>query len=102
MDTERLKNPTPIFGKDYFDEQLEKIRDIRSSERRFYQKVTDIYAQCSIDYDPKSELTKDFFATVQNKLHRAITGKTAAEIIRDRVDKDKPNIGLTSWKHGPK
>ena len=81
MDDDRLKNPQNIFGKDYFDEQLARIRDIRSSERRFYQKITDIYSQCSSDYVFNSELTNEFFATVQNKLHWAITGKTAAEII---------------------
>jgi hypothetical protein len=77
MDEQRLKNPHPEFGKDYFDEQLEKIRDIRSSERRFYQKITDIYSVCSINYDKNSPITKDFFATVQNKLHFSITGNTA-------------------------
>jgi len=86
MNVERLKDPTPIFGKDYFREQLEIIRDIRGSERRMYQQITDIYVECSIDYDINSEITKEFFATVQNKLHWAITGKTAAEIIISRVD----------------
>ena len=80
MDDERLKNPSNIFGQDYFEEQLARIRDIRSSERRFYQKITDIYAQCSADYDPNTEITKQFFVTVQNKLHFAISGQTAAEI----------------------
>ncbi len=102
MDVERLKNPHPEFGKDYFDEQLEKIRDIRSSERRFYQKITDIYSQCSIDYDKDSLITKDFFATIQNKLHFSITGQTAAEIINSRADHKKENMGLTSWKNSPK
>lgn len=102
MDDERLKNPHNIFGKDYFDEQLERIRDIRSSERRFYQKITDIYAQCSADYDVNSEITKKFFATVQNKLHFAISGKTAAEIIYGRADSKKENMGLTTWKNAPK
>ena len=102
MDVERLKNPTPIFGKDYFDEQLEKIRDIRSSERRVYQKITDIYSECSIDYDVSSETTKTFFATVQNKLHWAITGHTAAEIIVSRANHKKEKMGLTSWKNSPK
>jgi hypothetical protein len=102
MDDERLKNPNNIFGKDYFDEQLARIRDIRTSERRFYQKITDIYAQCSADYDVNSTETKDFFATVQNKLHWAITGQTAAEIIHSRVDSTKPNMGLTTWKNAPK
>ena len=89
MDDERLKNPHNIFGKDYFEEQLARIRDIRSSERRLYQKITDIYAQCSADYSPDSDITKQFFATVQNKLHFAITGKTAAEIVRERADSTK-------------
>jgi len=102
MDDERLKNPDNIFGKDYFDEQLARIRDIRSSERRLYQKITDIYAQCSADYDPNTDITRQFFAAVQNKLHFAITGKTAAEIISERVDSKKPNLGLTTWKYSPK
>jgi hypothetical protein len=102
MDVERLKNPNPEFGKDYFDEQLEKIRDIRSSERRFYQKITDIYSECSIDYDKNSQITKDFFATVQNKLHFSITSNTAAEIVTIRADHQKQNMGLTSWKNLPK
>jgi hypothetical protein len=101
MDDERLKNPNQIFGKDYFEEQLARIRDIRSSERRFYQKITDIYAECSADYDPNQEITKMFFATVQNKLHFATTGKTAAEIIQERVDSKKQNLGLTNWKNAP-
>ncbi|MBU4267587.1 MAG: virulence RhuM family protein [Acidobacteria bacterium] len=101
MDDERLKNPGNIFGKDYFEEQLARIRDIRSSERRFYQKITDIYAQCSADYDPNEEITKQFFATVQNKLHFAISGQTAAEIISNRVNSAKPNMGLTNWKNSP-
>lgn len=102
MDDERLKNPKYIFGRDYFEEQLARIRDIRSSERRLYQKITDIYAQCSADYSPDSDITKQFFATVQNKLHFAITGKTAAEIIKERADSKKSNMGLTTWKHAPK
>ena len=101
MDDERLKNPNNIFGKDYFDEQLARIKDIRSSERRFYQKITDIYSQCSDDYDLNKETTKKFFATVQNKLHYAITGQTAAEIVHSRVDGEKENMGLTSWKNAP-
>jgi len=101
MDDERLKNPNPVFGKDYFDEQLERIRDIRSSERRLYQKITDIYAQCSVDYDPNHQTTKEFFATVQNKLHWAIVKQTASEIIYNRVDSNKKNMGLTSWKNAP-
>lgn len=102
MNDERLKNPDALFGQDYFEEQLARIRDVRSSERRFYQKITDIYAQCSADYDANAVITKHFFATVQNKLHFAITGHTAAEIIRDRVDSKKPNSGLTTWKNSPK
>lgn len=102
MDDERLKNPNHIFGKDYFEEQLARIRDIRSSERRLYQKITDIYAQCSADYSPTSEITDRFFVTVQNKLHFAITGKTAAEIIYERVDSKKSNMGLTSWRLAPR
>jgi hypothetical protein len=101
MDDERLKDPRQIFGKDYFDEQLERIRDVRSSERRLYQKITDIYAQCSADYDPNHETSKEFFSTVQNKLHWAIVGETAAEIIYNRVDSNKQNMGLTSWKNSP-
>lgn len=102
MDDERLKNPNNIFGKDYFDEQLARIRDIRSSERRFYQKITDIYAQCSADYDVNAPETKEFFAVVQNKLHWAITGQTAAEIIRNRADSSQAHMGLTNWKNAPK
>jgi len=102
MNDEKLKDPYNIFGKDYFEEQLARIRNIRSSERRMYQKITDIYASCSADYDPNEEITKQFFATVQNKLHFAITGKTAAEIISERVDNAKANMGLTSWKNSPK
>ncbi|MDA3898559.1 MAG: virulence RhuM family protein [Desulfobacteraceae bacterium] len=94
MDDERLKNPGQI---DYFDELLERIRDIRASERRFYQKITDIYAT-SMDYDPDSEITKTFFAIVQNKMHWAIHGHTAAELISERADANKPNMGLTAWK----
>ena len=101
MDDERLKNPNYIFGEDYFEETLERIRNIRSSERRFYQKITDIYSQCSIDYDKDSEITKTFFKTVQNKLHYSVTGNTAAEIIYNRVDADKENMGLTNWKNSP-
>ena len=102
MDDERLKNPSNIFGQDYFEEQLARIRDIRSSERRFYQKITDIYSQCSADYNPNTEITKQFFAIVQNKLHFAISGQTAAEIIAQRADSKKPYMGLTSWKNSPK
>ncbi len=102
MDDERLKNPKNIFGKDYFEEQLARIRDIRSSERRFYQKITDIYTLCSADYNVESQSTKDFFATVQNKLHWAITGQTAAELIAARANSAKENMGLTTWKNAPK
>ena len=101
MDVERLKNPQPVFGQDYFKEQLEKIRDIRSSERRFYQQITDIYSECSIDYDYNSETTKEFFATVQNKLHWAISKQTAAEIIVSRANHKKEKMGLTNWKNSP-
>jgi len=101
LDVERLKNPEYIFGQDYFDETLERIRDIRSSERRFYQKITDIYADCSADYCVESETTKQFFATVQNKLHWAIARETAAEIVYHRANHTLPNIGLTSWKNAP-
>ena len=101
MNDERLKNPHYIFGKDYFEEQLERIKDIRSSERRFYQKITDIYSQCSSDYDSDSQITKDFFATVQNKLHWAISHQTAAEIIYNRADHMKNHMGLTNWKNAP-
>jgi hypothetical protein len=97
LDDERLKNPGR-FGDDYFDELLQRIQDIRTSERRFYQKITDIYT-LSIDYDPNHDLTREFFQTVQNKLHWAITGQTAAEIVSFRADGSKPNMGLTSWKH---
>lgn len=101
LDDERLKQGKK-FGKDYFEELLERIREIRASERRFYQKITDIYAQCSVDYDPESDITHNFYKTVQNKLHWAITGHTAAEIIAERAKAEKPNMGLTSWKNAPK
>lgn len=100
LDDERLKQGKK-FGKDYFDELLERIRSIRASERRFYQKITDIYAEASIDYDPKSPITQKFYKTVQNKLHWAITGHTAAELIAQRVDATKPNMGLQTWKAAP-
>jgi hypothetical protein len=100
LDDERLKSGANL-GEDYFDQLIERIRDIRASERRFYQKITDIYASCSIDYDPRSEITQTFFATVQNKLHWAIHGKTAAELVHARADADKPQMGLTSWKNSP-
>lgn len=98
LDDKRLENPNYIFGEDYFDEVLERIRNIRSSERRFYQKITDIYASCSVDYDKDAEITKNFFKTVQNKLHYSVTGNTAAEIIYNRVDADKEHMGLTNWR----
>ena len=101
LDDKRLKQGGQVFGKDYFEELIERIREIRASERRFYQKITDIYAQCSIDYDAQSEITQNFYKTVQNKLHWAITGNTAAEIIHKRVDSKKPSLGLTSWKNSP-
>ena len=101
LDDKRLKQGKH-WGKDYFDELLERIREIRASERRFYQKITDIYAQCSIDYDSRAPLTQTFYATVQNKLHWAITGQTAAEIIHNRVSSRKPHMGLTTWRNAPK
>lgn len=100
LDDERLKQGKR-FDKDYFDELLERIRAIRASERRFYQKITDLYAEASIDYDAKAPITQLFYKTVQNKLHWAITGQTAAEIIAGRVDAVKPNMGLTTWKNAP-
>jgi hypothetical protein len=101
LDDERLKL-NQRFGRDYFDELLERIREIRASERRFYLKITDIYEQCSIDYDKQAETTQTFFKTVQNKLHWAVTGKTAAELIAGRADAQKPAMGLTTWKNAPK
>lgn len=100
LDDERLKL-NKRFGKDYFDELLERIREIRASERRFYLKIADIYEQCSIDYDKHAETTQTFFKTVQNKLHWAVTGKTAAELIAERADAGKPSMGLTTWKNAP-
>jgi hypothetical protein len=100
LDDERLKLGKKVFGKDYFDELLERIREIRASERRFYQKITDLYA-LAVDYDPNAPVTKEFFAVVQNKLHWAITGKTAAEIIYHGADATKIYMGLTTWKHAP-
>jgi hypothetical protein len=100
LDDERLKQGKR-FGKDYFDELLERIREIRASERRFYQKITDIYEQCSIDYNKDAEITQTFFKTVQNKLHWAITGKTAAQIIAERAKSSEPNMGLQTWKNAP-
>jgi len=102
LDDERLKQGKSLFGKDYFDELLERVREIRASERLFYQKITDIYAEASIDYDPKAEITRSFYKTVQNKLHWAITGNTAAELIKERADSKKPNMGLKTWKKAPK
>ena len=101
LDDERLKL-NKRFGRDYFDELLERIWEIRASERRFYLKITDIYEQCSIDYDQHAETTQTFFKTVQNKLHWAVTGKTAAELIAERADAEKPSMGLTTWKNAPK
>ena len=101
LDDERLKQGKHL-GKDYFDELLERIRSIRASERRFYLKITDIYEQCSIDYKRDAEITQTFFKTVQNKLHWAITGKTAAELIVERAQADQPNMGLKTWKNAPR
>ena len=101
LDDDRLKQGKR-FGKDYFDELLERIREIRASERRFYLKITDIYEQCSMDYNADAETSKQFFKTVQNKLHYAITGKTAAAIIAERAGSTKPNMGLQTWKNAPK
>lgn len=101
MDDDRLKNGR-YFGKDYFQELLERVRSIRTSERRIYLQITDIFAECSIDYDKNSDTAKDFFATVQNKFHFAITGKTAAEIIYKKADAKKEKMGLLSWKNSPK
>lgn len=101
LDDERLKQGEAVFGKDYFRELLERVRSIRASERRIWQQITDIFAECSIDYDKKSEVTKRFYATVQNKFHYAITGKTAAEIIYNSADSQKENMGLSTWKNSP-
>lgn len=101
LDDERLKQGERIFGNDYFKELLERIRSIRTSERRIYQQITDIFAECSIDYDPKSDVTREFYATVQNKFHYAITGKTAAEIIHAKANKNVPNMGLMTWGNAP-
>ncbi len=101
LDEQRLKNGSK-FGRDYFEELLEKIREIRASERRFCQKITDIYMQCSMDYDAKAQITKTFFKAVQNKLEWAITGKTASELVAGRADSRKPHMGLTTWKNAPK
>ncbi|WP_440132262.1 virulence RhuM family protein [Alkalimonas collagenimarina] len=101
MDDERLKNGR-YFGKDYFKELLERVRSIRASERRIYQQITDIFAECSIDYDPKSETTRQFYAHVQDKFHFAITGHTSAEIIKIKADASKPLMGMTTYKNAPK
>jgi hypothetical protein len=101
LDDDRLKQGQAIFGKDYFKELLQRVRSIRASERRIYQQVTDIFAECSIDYDRNAEITKNFYAIVQNKFHFAITGKTAAEIIFKTADAKKENMGLTTWKNSP-
>lgn len=101
MDDERLKQGQTLFGKDYFRELLERVRSIRASERRIWQQVTDIYAECSIDYHPKAPTTKEFYAMVQNKFHYAIVGKTAAEIVYDGADHTKDHMGLTTWKNAP-
>lgn len=101
MDDERLKQGTAVFGKDYFRELLERVRSIRTSERRIWQQITDIYAECSTDYDKNSPTTKDFYAMIQNRFHYAITGQTAAEIIYTKSDHTRKNMGLTTWKHAP-
>lgn len=101
LDDERLKQGKDAFGKDYFRELLERVRSIRASERRIWQQVTDIFAECSIDYDRNSPVTKDFYAMVQNKFHYAITGQTAAEIVYTRADHTKEHMGLTTWKNAP-
>jgi hypothetical protein len=101
MDDERLKQGTNVFGKDYFRELLERVRSIRASERRIWQQITDIFAECSFDYDQNSPITKDFYAMIQNKFHFAITGQTAAEIIYTKADRNQENMGLTTWKNSP-
>ena len=101
LDDERLKQGTAIFGKDYFRELLERVRSIRASERRIWQQITDIYAECSIDYDRQAQTTRDFYALIQNRFHYAITGQTAAEIIYTNADHTKENMGLTTWKNAP-
>ena len=101
MDDERLKQGTALFGKDYFRELLERVRSIRASERRIWQQITDIYAECSTDYDKNSPTTKDFYAMIQNRFHYAITGQTAAEIIYSKADHTKDHMGLTTWKNAP-
>lgn len=101
LDDDRLKQGTAVFGKDYFRELLERVRSIRASERRIWQQITDIYAECSTDYDKTSPTTRDFYAMIQNRFHYAITGMTAAEIIYTRADHTKDHMGLTTWKHAP-
>lgn len=101
LDDERLKQGTAVFGKDYFRELLERVRSIRTSERRIWQQITDIYAECSIDYDKNSPTTHDFYAMIQNRFHYAITGQTAAEIIYNKADHSQENMGLTTWKNAP-
>ena len=101
LDDDRLKQGQAIFGKDYFKELLQRVRSIRASERRIYQQVTDIFAECCLDYDRNSEITKNFYAMIQNKFHFAITGNTAAEIINKKADKTAENMGLTTWKNAP-
>ena len=101
MDDERLKQGTALFGKDYFRELLERVRSIRASERRIWQQITDIYAECSIDYDRNSPTTRDFYAMIQNRFHYAITGQTAAEIVYTKADHTKEHMGLTTWKNSP-
>lgn len=101
LDDERLKQGKTAFGKDYFQELLERVRSIRASERRIWQQITDIFAECSIDYDKNSPITQEFYAMVQNKFHYAITGQTAAEIVYSRADRNKENMGLTTWKNAP-
>ena len=101
LDDERLKQGTAVFGKDYFRELLERVRSIRASERRIWQQITDIYAECSIDYDRQAQTTRDFYALIQNRFHYAITGQTAAEIIYTNADHTKENMGLTTWKNAP-
>lgn len=101
MDDDRLKQGTAVFGKDYFRELLERVRSIRASERRIWQQITDIYAECSTDYDKDSPTTRDFYAMIQNRFHYAITGQTAVEIIYTKADHTKDNMGLTTWKHAP-
>lgn len=101
LDDERLKQGKAVFGQDYFRELLERVRSIRASERRIWQQITDIFAECSVDYDKNAPITKEFYAMVQNKFHYAITGKTAAEIIYDSADKSKDHMGLTTWKNCP-